>query len=273
MLLQAALSITSQNITHDYEIIIIDDASPDKETKEILGCLENDYNISIIKLTKNFGVQNARNIGISIAMYKYIFMMDADDMLNTNKDIIDKYSYMDRAISVLDRSPDIAFVHSSSLMVGKKNELRNLFALTEKLIIQKHRVAIGLVYRKSDVTRESPYSKSIEKWQDWSFVIGLMNHRKLLNKENNIFYFEEPYYLYRIHDSPDRISTKKICEKEMIKRTLDLYPEIFKTNFPNKSHNEIINFLLISSQDIRGFKPQACLDCNAPNSYCTRKPA
>ena len=272
LLLQAVYSIKTQNIINDYEIIIVDDSSPDIETKQALDALKNEPNILLLKTAKNSGAQGARNIGIANTKYDYILMMDSDDMLNADKNIVKKATYIDEAIDVLHKSEDTAFVHSATIMFGKKNELRNCFALSENLIMQKNRVSIGLLFRKSDLACKKPYAESILKWQDWSFAVGLLNQRILCGKKNEVVYLKQPHYLYRIHDLTKRISKKYICEKEMIERTLNLYPEIFEIHFPDKSSDEIINFLLISSQNIRKFKPHACFNCdNLSASYCVRK--
>ncbi|MEI8055711.1 MAG: hypothetical protein WCH10_07000, partial [bacterium] len=76
------------------------------------------------------------------------------------------------------------------------------------------------------------------------FAVGLLNYRKLLGKPNNIGFLERPYYLYRTHNLTQRISLKNICEKEMLRRTINLYPEIFKIHYPEKSEGEIIHSIL-----------------------------
>ena len=271
MLLEAISSIKLQIFVHPHEIVIVDDCSPDEETKHILHELKNEADISIIELTQNLGAQNARNIGISFASYNYIFMMDADDLLNTNKEITEKGTYVDRAAEILMSSPNVAFVHSATIMFGKKNEPRNNYSLNESLVIQKHRISIGLVYRKEDVITIEPYNRSVVKWQDWSFAVGLLNNRILHGKLNDVAYLKDPYYLYRIHDGSERISTKEICEKEMMDRTLNLYPEIFKVHFPHVPNNEIIDYLLINSQNIREFIPHICFNCSDTSGYCIRK--
>ena len=61
----------------DFELIVIDDASIDN-TREIVNSFA-DKRIRYIKLEKNKGAANARNVGLKVARGKYIAFQDSDD--------------------------------------------------------------------------------------------------------------------------------------------------------------------------------------------------
>jgi glycosyltransferase involved in cell wall biosynthesis len=67
----------------DYEIIMVDDGSPDGSAKIIERYSENHPNIILIR-QQNGGVSAARNAGIDAAKGKYIFFVDADDAIYPN---------------------------------------------------------------------------------------------------------------------------------------------------------------------------------------------
>lgn len=77
-------SIFSQSMT-DFEVICVDDASTDTSA-EILKKFEkeNPSCMHTIRCDKNKGQANARNIGLKRSVGKYIYFMDADDMLKNN---------------------------------------------------------------------------------------------------------------------------------------------------------------------------------------------
>lgn len=64
----------------DYEIIIVNDGSPDN-LLEVCEKWENMPNVTILT-TPNQGVAQARNEGLNIAKGEYIYFMDPDDYLN-----------------------------------------------------------------------------------------------------------------------------------------------------------------------------------------------
>lgn len=64
----------------DYEIIIVNDGSPDN-LLDVCRKWENLPNVTILT-TPNQGVAQARNEGLSIAKGEYVYFMDPDDYLN-----------------------------------------------------------------------------------------------------------------------------------------------------------------------------------------------
>jgi glycosyltransferase involved in cell wall biosynthesis len=75
-------SLLAQDIS-DYEIILVDDGSPD-ECPQICDQYAEQYsNIKVIHQT-NAGLSAARNSGIKVAQGDYIFFVDSDDYLLPN---------------------------------------------------------------------------------------------------------------------------------------------------------------------------------------------
>ncbi|MDR3317730.1 MAG: glycosyltransferase [Puniceicoccales bacterium] len=65
----------------DFELILVNDASPDYSLDTLRYYADKDYRIKIINLEKNYGVAAARNRGLSVAQGKYIFFIDSDDII------------------------------------------------------------------------------------------------------------------------------------------------------------------------------------------------
>lgn len=240
-ILDTVLSILAQPFKCIYEIIIVDDGSNTPETLEALQSIELlDKNIRIIYNTKNCGSQYARNIAIKESKYDYIFNIDADDCLNTNIEVLKEGTYADIAINILSTREDIAFVHGTTLMFGEYNGLTSsAYPLSEEMLLNKHHASNSIVYRKQDAIAAKLYNQSILKWQDWSFAVAILNYRFKVRKKNNIFFLNKPYYLYRIHQNTQRISSSDINELEMIYITVCLYSEIFKNKYPFINNKEI----------------------------------
>ena len=124
-LLECIESIKKHPIKAKYEIIIVDDNSKNNDTAKALYKLKDESAIRIIRNSRNVGQSASRNTGIFAANYEYIFMMDSDDLINSDKHVFKRGSYIDRAIAILNSDPDIAFVYSMTRMFGLKNEIRN----------------------------------------------------------------------------------------------------------------------------------------------------
>ncbi|RLA83871.1 MAG: glycosyltransferase family 2 protein [Epsilonproteobacteria bacterium] len=72
-------SVLSQTYK-DWEMIIVDDMSPDNANKIIEEYIKKDNRIKFIKLEKNTGPAIARNRAIEEAKGRYIAFLDADDV-------------------------------------------------------------------------------------------------------------------------------------------------------------------------------------------------
>lgn len=65
----------------DFEMILVDDASDDKITKQILENIDkNKYSIKVICLDKSVGAGEARNIGFRYVSGRYTIFLDSDDI-------------------------------------------------------------------------------------------------------------------------------------------------------------------------------------------------
>lgn len=66
------------HITENYELIYIEDDSPDNSWNEILAVSTNNKAIKAVKLSRNFGQHNAISAGMEIANGDYVILMDCD---------------------------------------------------------------------------------------------------------------------------------------------------------------------------------------------------
>lgn len=84
----------AKNFTNDYEIIIVDDGSPDSSIEIAKQIQEQDKRVKIIEFTRNFGHHNALMAGTLAAQKDLVFIIDSDleeapeDFLILNKSMI-----------------------------------------------------------------------------------------------------------------------------------------------------------------------------------------
>ena len=84
-------SLYAQDIPEeDYEVICIDDCSPDGSKQIVQDYQKQRGNLVLIEHTENMGLGGARNTGIRAAKGKFLWFIDSDDQICTNclKDII-----------------------------------------------------------------------------------------------------------------------------------------------------------------------------------------
>lgn len=79
-------------ITREYEIILVDDLSPDNSWTVITKLANTQSNLKAIKLSRNFGQHNAISAGLKYATGEYVVVMDCDLQDNPKyiKDLVEK---------------------------------------------------------------------------------------------------------------------------------------------------------------------------------------
>lgn len=72
-------SVLAQTYTH-WELILVDDCTPDNSAARIAAYAQKDERIKYIKLPQNGGAARARNAALEQAKGRYIAYLDADDL-------------------------------------------------------------------------------------------------------------------------------------------------------------------------------------------------
>lgn len=72
------ISNSVKKITNDYEIIFVDDGSPDNSLQLALEIQMTDKRVKIIELSRNFGHYKAIMTGLAQAKGEFIFLIDVD---------------------------------------------------------------------------------------------------------------------------------------------------------------------------------------------------
>lgn len=77
-------SIYMQNVSIDtYEVIVVNDGTPDKSMDIIAEFVEKYTNLKVIN-QENQGLSMARNNGLEVARGEYVWFVDSDDWIETN---------------------------------------------------------------------------------------------------------------------------------------------------------------------------------------------
>ncbi len=172
-------SVLAQSFT-DFEIIIVDDGSTDPVTVRLLRGYQRPK--TTVLHTANAGVSAARNTGIGRARGTYILPLDADDRVAP--------SYMEKAIAILDASPDVGIVYCDEEMFGEKQGAWDLPEYDPVAELFDNLIHPAAFYRKSDWQRVGGYSTAfVYGWEDWDFWVSMSQLNKKVSKIQEILYY------------------------------------------------------------------------------------
>jgi putative glycosyltransferase len=68
----------AQSLTSDFEIIMVDDGSPDRSLEIACALADNDHRLRIVELSRNFGHHKALMTGLDHARGELCFLIDSD---------------------------------------------------------------------------------------------------------------------------------------------------------------------------------------------------
>lgn len=122
--LESAVNSVLSQTFGDFELLLVDDCSPDKsgELCDILA--KKDSRIKVIHLNPNGGVSKARNIAMEMACGEYILFLDSDDLFDN--DLVEKAVAAAGKDSYIEKSPaDVVVFGMIEEHYNKKGELVN----------------------------------------------------------------------------------------------------------------------------------------------------
>lgn len=205
-------SLTTQTY-RNFEVIIINDGSSDRESVEKLKSIEaGGYNAKFI-YQKNQGVAATRNNGIKLAKGKYIVCLDSDDMLEP--------TYLEKAVTVLETNPDVAVVTSYMTIFGVITETFEHVAFDPLGLYKNNMIITAAMFTKKAWQTVGGYKSKIG-YEDWEFWINLAEHGFLVKQ------ITEPLFRYRTSMQSRYVEDKDIHWKNL-KVIRSLHPE-YKRN-------------------------------------------
>ena len=217
-LAEALESVLNQSYPH-WECIILNDGSTDHSEDIALQYVAKDKRFVYV-YQENQGVVAARNHAISASQGAYILPLDGDDKIAP--------SYLEQAVDVLDRNPDIALVYCDVLQFGEESGPMSLPEMTIRNLLRSGCCVSSSMFRRETYHQVGGYKEEMKDgWEDWEFFISLME------SGGKVYKLEQPLFYYRIlHHSRDR----KIADKDDLKKTLvQLHPVLY--------YNEYISLL------------------------------
>lgn len=203
---QCIESVLCQTFT-DYELILVDDGSPDECPKICDNYKALDDRIIVVH-QKNGGSSSARNAGLSIARGEYVLFIDGDDYWNNDSCL----SLLSAEIAGSE-SDIIVFRFARKYLDGREVVTRKPFDIDKLYTIEKNErlswmvqhhtipgAAWSMCVRRDLIEKNSLRFKQGVTGEDFDWVLQLLHHA------HNIGFVNEPFYVYRIREGS--ITTK-----------------------------------------------------------------
>ncbi|MDO5509958.1 MAG: glycosyltransferase [Weeksellaceae bacterium] len=159
------------------QIIAVDDASTDK-TLQILE--SHSAQISIISLTRNHGVSQARTLGAQKASGTYLLFLDSDDTLHPQ--------YLQKAVNILQHQPEVSVVHSRAQYFGAKNREWKLPDFHMQDFLLSNSVFMPAVIRKSAYDQTTGFDPQLTMFEDWELFIQIARNGGQFHKIDEILF-------------------------------------------------------------------------------------
>ncbi|CAK7003903.1 MAG: putative glycosyltransferase EpsJ [Petrimonas sp.] len=257
-------SIINQTFT-DFEILVVDDGSPDKSIEKIKKY--EDSRIIILR-KDNGGLSDARNYGLERASGKYILFVDSDDwveadLLKDCVEILDNNTELDLIImGYIKDYEDISGTVIRSINVLPE---KNIFSVREKnLNIDSHLIdlmgySVNKLYRNNLLKRDN-----LKFPQGITLVEDAIFNFTVFQKVNFIFFLDKAYYHYRIKPIKTLMTTFRNDPFELIlMKTKALESLVSSWNMPNAIMKKALsisltNGLIYCFNNILVFKNSLC---------------
>lgn len=214
--LNACVKSVLEQTFDDFELILIDDGSPDFCGEICDFVSRQDSRVSVVH-QENKGVSSARNAGMSLAKGDYILFLDADDALQKNA-FVDLYQFAQNngtdVVLFNYRQNEIEYhlFDGSNIEFINESQLEDIYFST--LLPQKKEgiLLCGVCckfYRREFLERGNiKFEDNITSAEDQLFFLAC------LNAKPSISYCAEPLYEYRcVKDSASFSYTKGFDEQ------------------------------------------------------------
>lgn len=255
-----------QQTFHDYELILIDDQSPDNCGAICDAYAKEDKRIRVIHQTQNGGLSAARNTGIEIATGEYVTFIDSDDYIGKEyfARAMSLVENNDEKVDIVEMPIDVYYNTPTHYLYGSmtKNDITYHFPLSWISWIEMdgmaHTYACNKFFRKTLFKKlRFPEGRTFE---DLHTVPWLMKNAHRITFCGQTSINERYYYRYR-HNS---ITTTATCHSfndalrhhcplisDMAFTTLPINPR-YKARYFWQVTNTFIDFLRsLSENDMR----------------------
>jgi glycosyltransferase involved in cell wall biosynthesis len=223
---EALDSVLAQTFT-DYEIIVINDGSPDTEALE--RALKPYMSRIVYLKQENRGVSAARNTGIEAARGSLIAFLDGDDTWLPN--------YLEVQVARIQADPTIDVLYPNVIMFGDPSDAGEEFMTIcpsngevtfERLLLQECNVSNCSIARRETIVRAGLFDESLRSVEDFDLWL------RVIKQGSRIAYHRDVLARYRrrtgsLTADPIWLSKHILRVLEKVRETMRLTPSELET--------------------------------------------
>lgn len=229
MLEDALDSVLSQTYK-DFEVIVVDDGSPDP-LEDVVKQF-NDNRISYYRLEENQGANVARNTGIEISTGKYLAFLDDDDRWEPAK--------LEEQVQILDDNPSIGLVYTGQRFVDNEDTTIETRIPSKSGNVRRYLLKGGYVGGFSSVMLRQKLVATAGKPDSELPILQDTEWWLRLSQETHFYSIEKPLVVRRIGDY-EQIGDKYEQLRDVA------YPKVYdKHNEAAANEGKIYKFLFKS---------------------------
>lgn len=218
---EALDSVRAQTF-RDYEIIVVNDGSPD--TEDLERVLEPYLSEIVYLKQENRGLSGARNTGIRAARAPSIALLDGDDLWESE--------FLEVMLGELRRDASIDVLYSDALYFGDTPEAGRTYmelhpsegeVSVEAILTERCHVISCIVARREIMLRAGLFDETLRSSEDFDMWL------RILKAGGRIAYLRKPLMRYRRHSASLSSDPVWMCKHilrvlDKAERTLDLTP-------------------------------------------------
>ena len=209
---EAVESVVAQIFT-DWELIIVNDGSPDDTSAVARGLIAAHPDRAIRLIEKaNGGVSAARNTGIAAARGVYILPLDADDLIRP--------TMLEQTVSLLEDRPDLAIAYTDITHFGVVDRTIQAAEFDAAKIPHGNQLNCCSLYRWEAWELCGGYRPFHWGYEDWDFWVNCTAHGLRAQR------IPESLLLYRVKDS-SRDTVAVMHDQELRARIVLNQPQLY----------------------------------------------
>lgn len=218
LLVKAVASVLDQSFS-DFELLVIDDCSPDDTRAKIEGI--GDSRVAYFRNPENKGVSGSRNFGIERSRGEFIAFLDDDDEWLPGK--------LQRQVDILDGvSTETGLVYTGVLSVdldtGSLIETvvpRHRGKVLDDLVFSNFIPTSSVLVRKECFTAVGLFDESLAYGEDFDLWIRI-------SSRYSVDYIEEPLVIHKDHPRTTTANNSLVAVN--VRRILEKHSALFASN-------------------------------------------